>query len=436
MSIAGAGRPGFPPPAARLREPAPALSVEGPPVPADDPSGPGGRSARIRVLLVEDDDADAFLVQELLAEVEAPIDVTWVPSLAEAEPRLDGAQCVLLDLGLPDAQGLSGLRRLREVDSGLAVLVLTGLDDEYLGAEAVAAGAQDYLVKDQVDGRLLGRAIRYAMERCRADESLRQLYEAEARQAENARLERGLLPLPLLRSASPSVTSRYLPGNGRSLLGGDFYDAVETADRRLHVMIGDVCGHGPDEAALGVCLRIAWRTLVLAGHPVDDVLPAVERVLVSERASDEIFATACTLTVEPDRRGGDLRLAGHPAPVRYVPDLRQLPARDTGAPLGVLPGESWPATRVELGAAWTLVLYTDGLIDGKAGTGERLGVDGLLELLRTAGHPGPATPGRPDAADPGALADRVIAAAVDLNGGALVDDVAVMVLSHRAGGAA
>jgi serine phosphatase RsbU (regulator of sigma subunit) len=415
MSIARADRPGSSPLAPQFRESVP---------------------TRIRVLLVEDDEGDALLAQELLDEVGAPIDVIWVHSLAEAERRLRGVECVLLDLGLPDAQGLAGLRRLLEADAGLAVLVLTGLDDEHLGAEAVGAGAQDYLVKDQVDGRLLGRAIRYAMERCRADDSLRQLYEAEARQAENARLERGLLPLPLLRSASPSVTSRYLPGNGRSLLGGDFYDAVETPDRRLHVVIGDVSGHGPDEAALGVCLRIAWRTLVVAGHPVDDVLPAVERVLVSERASAEIFATACMLTVEPDRRIGDLRLAGHPAPVRYFPEVRPLPAEEAGAPLGVLPGVSWPATRVELGTAWTLVLFTDGLIEGYAGTGERLGEDGLLELLRTAGNPGPATAGPPDVAALGDLADRAIAAAVELNGAALVDDVAVIVLSHRAGGPA
>jgi serine phosphatase RsbU (regulator of sigma subunit) len=404
---------------------------------AQDPPYPGARQARTRVLLIEDDDGDAFLVQELLTEVDAPVDVVRAQSLREAERRLaDGAgadvQCVLLDLGLPDAQGLAGLHRLLESDASLPVLVLTGLDDEYDGAEAVAAGAQDYLVKDQVDGRLLARAIRYAIERCRADESLRQLYEAEARHAENARLERGLLPLPLLRSPSPSVTSLYRPGSGRSLLGGDFYDAVETPDGRLHVMIGDVCGHGPDEAALGVCLRIAWRTLVLAGHPVDEVLPAVEGVLVSERPSEEIFATACMLTVAPDRSGTDLRLAGHPAPIRYHPGIEQLPDAGTGPPLGVLPGESWPASRVELGSAWTLVLYTDGLIDGHAGGGDRLGVDGLLRLLAAAGGPGGAGPGitAPE------LADRVIASAVELNGGSLMDDVAMLVLSHRTDGLA
>ena len=80
------------------------------------------------------------------------------------------------------------------------MLVLTGLADEHRGTEAVAVGAQDYLVKGSIDGQLLTRAIRYAVERKRADESVRRLYASEARAAENARLERGLLPQPLVRN--------------------------------------------------------------------------------------------------------------------------------------------------------------------------------------------------------------------------------------------
>ena len=81
---------------------------------------------------------------------------------------------------------------------GAAVCVLTGRQDEHLGVVAVAEGAQDYLVKGQVDGVLLTRALRYAVERKRADENARRLREVELRQAESARLERGLLPQPLM----------------------------------------------------------------------------------------------------------------------------------------------------------------------------------------------------------------------------------------------
>ena len=111
--------------------------------------------------------------------------------------------CVLLDLGLPDTgelQELRGVRWLTEHVPELAVVVLTGVADEHLGAEAVRAGAQDYLVKGQVDGALLNRVIRYAIERVRAEEVQRQLREAQIYARENSRLERGLLPLHCCRT--------------------------------------------------------------------------------------------------------------------------------------------------------------------------------------------------------------------------------------------
>ena len=167
------------------------------------------------------------------------------------------------------------MRRLHEQLPGVAVVVLTGLADEHLGAQAVRAGAQDYLVKGQVDGQMLHRVIRYAVERRRAEETQRQLQEAQILARENSRLERGLLPSPVLADARVTVATRYRPGGGQILLGGDFYDVVETADGWVHALVGDVCGRGPDEAALGVCLRVAWRTMVLAGRPMEETLSAV-----------------------------------------------------------------------------------------------------------------------------------------------------------------
>jgi FixJ family two-component response regulator len=122
---------------------------------------------RIRVLLVEDDDGDAFLVEELLREAGGGVEVQRVRLLADARKPIRDAACVLLDLGLPDSQGLDGLRWLLRERPDVAVVVLTGLADEYLGDQAVKAGAQDYLVKGDVSGKLLLRVIRYAMERRR-----------------------------------------------------------------------------------------------------------------------------------------------------------------------------------------------------------------------------------------------------------------------------
>jgi DNA-binding response OmpR family regulator len=310
----------------------------------------------VHVLLVEDDDADAFLVRELLAEADAPVEVTWVRSVAEAVATAASTaggdlECVLLDLGLPDANGLDGLLAVRASAPHAAVLVLTGLADEHRAVEAVAAGAQDYLVKGQVDGALLSRSIRYAVERSRADAELRRLYAAELRAAENARLERGLLPQPLVRDPLLQVVSRYRPGR-EALLGGDFYDVVEMPDGTLHAVVGDVCGHGPDEAALGVALRIAWRTLVLADAGIERLLPVLEEVLVQERRTDEVFATVCMLQIDPDRRTARLWLAGHPAPLLLGERAEQLPDDVVGPALGVVPGVVWGRREIELGESW------------------------------------------------------------------------------------
>ena len=149
----------------------------------------------LRVLLVEDDDGDAFLFEELLRDADLEVEVVRARTVAGAERRLPAdIACVVLDLGLPDADGLVALHRLRAAAPGVPMLVLTGLSDTARGLEAVAAGAQDYLVKGRVDGELLARSIRYAVERQRAEVVQAQLRAANLTAEENARLERGLLP--------------------------------------------------------------------------------------------------------------------------------------------------------------------------------------------------------------------------------------------------
>jgi serine phosphatase RsbU (regulator of sigma subunit) len=389
-------------------------------------STPTGAAERLRVLLVEDDPGDAFLVRELLVEARAPVDLEIATSMAQARPRLQSVDCVLLDLGLPDASGLSGLRDLLNETAGAAVCVLTGLEDEHLGVAAVGEGAQDYLVKGQVDGVLLTRALRYAVERKRADENARRLREAELRQAESARLERGLLPQPLVDPSTAGLVSFYRPGRHRALLGGDFYDVVEVSPGRLQLLVGDVCGHGVEEAALGVTLRVAWRALVLAHVPDDAVLPALEQVLVSERRSDELFATVAMVSVDVPEGRATVRLAGHPPPVLLTGGHAVPCEVDPGLVLGVLPGTSCPATDISLpGSDWALLTYTDGLIEGLGGSSrDRLGIEGLCTLLKEY---------RGSVPTPHELPRWLVGQAELRNGEPLADDVAMLLLN--AGGA-
>ncbi|MGZ6697304.1 MAG: PP2C family protein-serine/threonine phosphatase, partial [Solirubrobacteraceae bacterium] len=384
----------------------------------------------VRVLLVEDDHGDAFLVSELLREEAAPVDVRRAQSLTEGLDllRSEPFDCVLLDLGLPDATGLAALESLQGAAPHVAHLVLTGDRDDQRGIEAVAAGAQDYLVKGSVDGDGLRRAIVYAVERRQADSVRERLRAAEILAEEATRLERGLLPVPILNDDALLVGTGYRPGRERTLLGGDFYDLVHTRDGAVHLMIGDVSGHGADEAALGVCLRVAWRTLMLGGADVDLVLHVLQDVLVHERHAEEIFATVSTVAITPDRRAATVRSAGHPPPVLLGEGDGTTPTLGptaTGPPLGAFDDARWPAHELALAPRWGVLLLTDGLIEGRAATGAnaRLGMDGLIALLATI------EAGASWAYEPSRLVADLIDAVLELNGGAMLDDVAALLLT-------
>ena len=182
------------------------------------------------------------------------------------------------------------------------------------------------------------------------------------------------------------VVARYRPGRHQSLLGGDFYDVVECEDGSLFALIGDVAGHGPDEAALGVCLRIAWRTLVLAGADPETILPCMDAVLVSERDSDEVFATVAMVRVDPP---GSRRGSGWPVTRARDPRRR----RGAGPRRG---DRHRPRHRRRCDLARhrhradptdsSLMLFTDGLIEGYDGpdAATRLGDTGSARTACSA----------------------------------------------------
>jgi serine phosphatase RsbU (regulator of sigma subunit) len=381
------------------------------------------------VLLVEDDDGDALLVEDLLTRGSLDVRLVRGRTVREALGELPGdIDCVLLDLGLPDGFGVETVGRVRAVAPRIAVIVLTGLDNEAAGEAAVDAGAQDYLVKGKVDGGLLARAIRYAVGRRHAENVQQQLQVAEVQAEENARLERGLVPHPIVNSRSIWFASSYVPGRSRALLGGDFYDAVETADGAVHVMVGDVSGHGPDEAALGAGLRVAWRALTLSGAPAEHVLRTLHLVTEHERQDPGTFATLCALEIYPETRTLSLRRAGHPPPVLLDGDsVTSLPLDGGGPPIGTFPSSEWPESRFELPHDWALLLYTDGITEGIAGPGhERLGDDGLRRLIADYVKREPGW-----RSDPYGLLTQLIITAEELNGRELTDDVAMLLVGAR-----
>lgn len=376
------------------------------------------------LVLVEDDPGDALLVQVMIEAALPGVEIAHFTSLAECDARWPPhVLCVLLDLGLPDSFGFSGVDEIRRIDPDVPVVVLTGRTDSESGLGALAVGAQDYLVKGEVDAGSLERTLRYAIERGRAAVLQREYLAGTLRERENERLERGLLPSPLLTAGRVEVQATYRPGRERALIGGDFYDVVEVSTGQIHLLIGDVSGHGPDEAALGAALRIAWRSLVLAGLPQERALDVAEQVLLVERRDEERFATCGVVTLGSDLCSADVRLAGHPPPLLVRPGQRPVPldVAHVAPGLGMFPGATAMPTHHELGQSWLLVLYTDGLIEGATSPGsrERLGIAGVGELLATLLDQG---------VEPSRLGLELVSLAEQRQGGPLTDDIAVVVV--------
>ncbi len=360
------------------------------PLPSPGPNvaaAAGGR--RLSLLLVEDDRADALLVEELIADTTGEFDFVWSPSIAHAARTLTTHRpdCILLDLNLPDASGMDAVHQLSKLDPTVPIIVLTGLNDEHFGISAVSSGAQDYLVKGRVEPDTLRRAVLYAIERKRAELASVDLHSSRLRAMENARLERGLLPSPVLEeSPGVQIVTRSRPSRQDALVGGDFFDVVQTANRTVHVMIGDVAGHGPDEAALGVALRIGWRALTFAGLRGNERMRELDRILTTERPSRGIFATLLSVALEPDSGRFTAVRAGHPGMLLQGGGTVDWLEPKPGAALG-LGAREWPVEHYELPEGYGLLLLTDGLFEGHSGRGdERLGEQGLLTMARSLAH--------------------------------------------------
>lgn len=158
----------------------------------------------IKVLFIEDDQGDAFLIQEMLLEQAADRDdksnnvvILHVVRLDEGLRQVaeGGFDLVISDLGLPDSHGLATVKKLAAAAPHLPIVVLTGLNDQEVGFEAVNAGAQDYLVKGQVTGEMLIRSIRYAIERKRMENEKEQVIAQLQEALVKVKLLSGLLPI-------------------------------------------------------------------------------------------------------------------------------------------------------------------------------------------------------------------------------------------------
>ena len=157
-----------------------------------------------KILLIEDNPDDARMVREMLAYAKgASFDLECVDRLSAGLERLEADEfdVVLLDLAVQDAQGTDALSRTCTQAPNVPIVVLTGIEDDSAGLDAVRTGAQDYIVKGWTDGNVLGRAVRYAIERQCLKTELEQVHRQEQQERELQSMER-------LSSSVTVVTSR------------------------------------------------------------------------------------------------------------------------------------------------------------------------------------------------------------------------------------
>ncbi|MDD5459515.1 MAG: response regulator [Phycisphaerae bacterium] len=139
----------------------------------------------MRILLIEDNLGDQRLIEEILNESSGQSDLHWASTLEDGieAVKKDDYDLILLDLNLPDSDGIKTFQRIYDAAPMMPIVVLTGTDDEKVGTKALALGAQDYLIKGRVDSYSLGKSVRFAVERRLAAEKIER-YQAKVARSE------------------------------------------------------------------------------------------------------------------------------------------------------------------------------------------------------------------------------------------------------------
>jgi serine phosphatase RsbU (regulator of sigma subunit) len=231
-------------------------------------------------------------------------------------------------------------------------------------------------------------------------------------------LQQSLLPVELPDIKGIEVAARFRPTGEGNDVGGDFYDIFESGERGWTVVMGDVCGKGPDAAAVTALARYTLRAAAMRERLPSRSLELLNEALLRQR-NDRRFCTVAYAYIETLEEGARAAVAcgGHPLPLLLRTDGSVEPVGEHGTLLGVVADPRLEDSAVTLGPGDALVFYTDGVIESRPAAGGVLDERRLAELVATC---------RGRGAD--AIAARVEEAAVLSQGGKPRDDIAVLVL--------
>jgi serine phosphatase RsbU (regulator of sigma subunit) len=368
----------------------------------------GGEGTRTHV--AHSDPERVALIEDLIRRY--PPDPTDPNSLA-ARVMTTGQPIVLRkvpeDVLEQAAQDQEHLRLLRELGIRSAMVAPLIGRGRPLGTLTIA---------NAESGRRFGPAdLSFAMELARtaalAIENAR-LHEERTRVAQT--LQNSLLPADIPEIPGVELAVRYRAAGQRDLVGGDFYDVFESGENMWGVALGDVCGKGPEAAALTGLVRHTIRTAAVGGRKPSSVLDVVNRQII--RNKTDRFCTATVGRIRPSngRVAVDVSCGGHPPPLVYRPGRTVEAADCLGTLLGVFPDPELVDSPVELQPGDAIVFYTDGVTE-RFERGGNAGDSTLVALLWDS-----------DGLDADQIADRIYLNAAEPASEGPRDDMALVVL--------
>lgn len=335
---------------------------------------------QLRILLIEDSVAASVLTRICLQEgLNRPFTFEKTDSLAGGLAKLAERDfdLVLLDLTLPDSEGVRTFERLRRQAPHLPTVVLTGISSQETAVSAVSLGAEEFVLKDDISPETLGRAVRFALERHR-----RKLAEQELAAAHE--VQQTLYPSTAPDMPGLEIAGAVWPADSAC---GDYFDYLSLSGNTLGIAVGDVTGHGMRAALMMVetraYLRVLSKTFAKNGTPPDpgEILDELNNLL-SDGAS-ELLVSIFFACLDPVSRTLIYAGAGQHA-FQLRADGETVVLDNTGILLGVDLGEPiTSAGPVSLSAGDILLIPTDGIVETRRRTGELFGTSRMLETVQS-----------------------------------------------------
>jgi sigma-B regulation protein RsbU (phosphoserine phosphatase) len=326
------------------------------------------------ILLVGDQLPELTTLEAQIAKSGADLRLACTKTLASAVDHLRHRRTdvVLLDLALPDSQGLATFRLLDAVVTDTPIVIITGQEDAEDAVAAVREGAQDYLLKSKIDADALMLLVPYMIERAR-----RQRAEGELRAA-------GAIQQRLFPRSAPQLSGLDVAGlcSPAEFVGGDFFDFFRMGRDCVGIVIADVAGHGIGPAITMSETRAVIRTLATVSDDVGQILTRASSILAND-LEKETFVALFLASLDVPSRTFQFATAGHPGFILNSAGRTKQLLKSKDPPLGVEKGRTFTSSpEISLDEGDALFLFTDGLVESVDSNGEEFGRQRVFEAIR------------------------------------------------------